>query len=344
MVLSCFACKEQEHFEVTQISESKELELVKTTFMPVKCATGCVILDSLLMMTTECDFHCFSLYNKFTHEFVSSFIEKGHKEFDFDMPFLYTSAVYDSKKVLCYDLNKMRTVEINVDSIIKGGNPYSVTKFSKTEKGILGDMNLSYITDNKIVGNNSSMVGDGMFFIYDTQTKEKQWIDYSPKYKYEDIRALPDAYYNVIAANKEKQSIAVAFWRIDMVSFYNSNGSLKKQICFSELKKPATMQNTSIIDMNEKIYFINIFATQNYCYAIRYNMSNIDLYMKRIEYNPLIIKFDWDGNIIGTYNFNEQMMLSRQIVAFCVDDTRNRMYIVVNTENPEFQKLMELQM
>jgi hypothetical protein len=336
IILSCFSCKE--NYEISLLPAPKELEVVKTT--PIdKCPRELIMLDTLVMMTTLCDFHCFSIYNKFTHEFIISFLDRGQKEFDFDLPSLYSSVDYDIKKILCYDLNSLKNAEINVDSILHGANPYTQIKYSKKDKELFWNINLSYIDDNEIVGsNNGNTVGEGMFFIYDRKTKEKQWIDYAPKFEYEDKLTLPGAYSNVIAANQDKKTIVAAFRVIDMVCFYNFDGSLKKRICFSEPRQPKTMQNSPIVDMEQKMFFIHIFATSKYFYAMRYNMSPMDLYLKKIE-NPVIIKFDWDGNIIGSFTYNEKLG------PFCVDETQNRIYTITEDEsNAEFYRFMELQM
>jgi hypothetical protein len=339
IILFCFSCKEKENFitEQIQLSEPKQLEIIKTTRIPAKCYSQIIMLDTLIMMTTACDYHCFSIYNKFTHEFITSFLDHGQKEFDFDFPSLYLSIDYDSQKILCYDINSLKNAEINVDSILHGVNPYTQIKYSKKDKELFATVNLSYISENKIIGFEVVHVNRGMFFIYDTHTKEKKWIDYSPKFEYEDKQILYEVYYNLTVANQDKQTIAVAFRYIDMVCFYDFNGILKKRVCFSDLRQPETMKNVPIIAHDEKLFFISTFATSKYYYAMKYNMSPIDI-SKNKAINPVIIKFDWDGNFICNYTFD------RGINAFCIDENRMRIYIVASTENPEYEELIELKM
>jgi hypothetical protein len=339
IILFCFSCKEKQNFitEQIQLSEPKQLEVVKTTRIPAKCVTDYFItVDSLLLMTTYCDSMCFSVYNKFTHEFVISFGYQGKGELDISCPLLYRSTNYDSGKILAYDGDLCKDITINMDSIVKGTNPYRHIKFSRQSKELWWTENLSYLTANKIAGTNvANFSGDGMFFIYDTEKKNMQWIDFNPKYEYEDNDCLGYVYANITTANKNKQFIAAAFRSIDMICLYDFDGSCKKRICFSNLKKPVI--NKKYVDNNEKLYFLRLVGTEQYLYAVRGNISAIDV-QNGVKYHPGILKFDWDGNFICNYTFD------RSINAFCVDEDRMRIYIVASTENPEYEELIELQM
>jgi hypothetical protein len=341
IIVLCFSCKEKENIktEQIQIPEPNEMEIVETTLIPAKCAIdNFIMVDSLLLMTTYCDSMCFSVYNKFTHEFVISFGNKGNRQFDISFPLLYKQENYDAEKILAYDSDLCRNITINLDSIVKGYNPYSQIKFTRQDKELWWTGELSHINENKIVGSNmASFSGDGMFFIYNTQTKEKQWIDFNPKYEYDINDYLRFVYDNVIATSKNRQSIAVAFRSIDMICLYDFDGSCKKRICFSELKKPVVDKKRKIIDEDEKLYFFRIFGTEKYFYAVRGNISTADI-LNGINYQPDILKFNWDGELIDNYSFK------KPINAICIDEDRMRLYIVTSTDNPEYEELIEFKL
>ncbi len=168
---------------------SKDLEVVDTTSIWDGCYKSAFIYDSYLVLIAACDEYFFHVYDKHSLEFRGKFGLKGRGPYDFYMPFPFrtntTTNINDSIHEF-YDLNLRKIKGINFN---KTGNNEELSESITTKDQDVNlfecDM-LNKLTESKIAGHDINIgTTDGMFFIYDRETKKKEWIDYMPNFKME---------------------------------------------------------------------------------------------------------------------------------------------------------------
>jgi len=151
-------------------------------------------------------------------------------------------------------------------------------------------------------------------------------IDYFPEIK-NFIENRNYYYAPTLALNTDKNIIIVGMYFFDIVQLYDLSGNLKKVIHFSENSIPKFNAEQQMLDLSNGYKGISyIYSTKNYCY------------LKRIEVNPKfteqgveenvknsIIKMDWNGNVIKSYQINEQLAGN-----FCVEEETKKLYAIRN--------------
>jgi len=312
--------------EITPLDVSKELHTNKYVTIPDGCYTESFIFDSFLVLIASCDSNYFQVYNKNTLEFVRKFGIKGKSPHEFLLPLPYktntTSNLTDS--ILCfYDLNLARNQYIDFQKITKGLMPYECVSMRPIDKQLLFSNDLSFLEGNKIAGR-SIDVSEGLFFIYNTKSKKKKWIDYLPHLSINERYRLL-AYYGYLCSNTK--SIVYASRYFDEILFYDLNGQIFKEHYFSKIKKPILSKEFSGVSDESMLYTMKIYGTHDFCYILRIARNGENF--RKIRNEPSkILAFDWDGNLVNVYQYESFPS------SFCVDETTRTIYCVTKGEDP----------
>lgn len=277
--------------------------------------------DSLLVLISNCDSSFFSIYNKHSLKYIASFGKKGKGPFDFNFPFPFkTSSIQQSDNlgINIYDLNKPDITTINFSSLINSENPKDAIKAVTIDKEIFSMNDLCQLSNHKIAGTNNDNPS-GLIFIFDQLNKTMQYLPYYPVYKDVEDRFKNDLYLGTLCSNGRK--IAFAYYYFDLISFYNSDGTLMIQHAYSNLVKPRLSKTFTGVEYDNRMYFTQSFATREFLFVLRVTQTWYDLRDSN-SYPSDILQFDWDGNLIDKYS------LKYTPNCICFDEKENTLFCI----------------
>ena len=327
ITISSFSCRnEKQKVIITPLNTTFVLEAKSVATIPEACYENVSIVDSLLVFTSLCDDDIFHLYNKDNLKFVKSFGQKGSGPIDFLAPYPYnmnSSLLKEESEASFFDVNSMQNKVIEFQKVISGEKLADCVKSQPLDENLYFGIDLAKLRNSKIAGRCLDE-SKGLFYIYDTNTKKKKWVDYYPKVKV-DERYRKSLYYGLLSGNPEKGLIVHASRYFDQVLFYDLDGNLKREYHFSESKIPELDTKSNSVTVESHIYAINMYATEEYCYVFRANQSRNEIYTP--NFPVYVLMFDWSGNLINifeSYVFPER---------FCVDEESKSIYFIKS--NPE---------
>jgi len=318
--------------EITPLVLSEELLVNNKVSVRNGCFNTALIYDSLLILIAECDSNYFHIYNKNTLNFIWKFGKKGRGPVDFNFPFPYTNTNLNEEKYIFYDLNIPKESFINFNKVVTGHSLSDCISTKVIDVNLFSCNELNFIENNRVIGQDLDK-SEGLFFIYDTKLKKKEWINYIPKFK------IKSKYRNSVYTGSlcsDGETIVFSPRHFDLVLFFNSQGNLFKEYNFSKIKKPILSKQFSGVDYNSLLYTHSIYGTKEYCYILRINKSITDLSDNR-NYPTQILKFDWNGNLINA-NIIKSLPSS-----FCVDESSSTLYcIFIEDQTSEFVQIAKL--
>ena len=215
---------------------------------------------------------------------------KGNGPDDLLLPVFDVASSLENDKVKMLDVNLWRIKEVDTNSgnkkrLLKMDSSYllpaipAVREFSVTENNLYGiDVDMKH----------------GAFFIYDRNNgslKVAEYCldvnDYSSKYSNAVIPFLLDG---ILAVNEKENSICYAMKNLNVISFYDTKGELKKSIVVGEqVFFPSS--NSEFLDFPDSPkYITSMSGTKDDLFCLYQGfVGNIG--------KSRILQFDWDGKL-----------------------------------------------
>jgi|GEM_PF-1937920 hypothetical protein len=287
------------------------------------------ICDSLLLYCdTENDPH-FYLYDLPNFEYIGSFGKQGSGPYDIN-----NSVIWDQffckdgvTKAWVFQMNlmKMTLVNINeaVDSLI-----YVVEKTIFLPPEIYDAVNVIAINDTIFVGGGCNPHGE--FFIYNSSIRSLKWkpflMDNDEKYndRIKDVGLLQEYKRGTIKIKPDGSHFVKSYVYSPIIDVYNEDMNNIISIVYTDRSKPNMNIKTGLFDEETEIYFINVFLTDSYIYALNFNCSLADFDNNDCN-NVSIDVFNWEGIPICQYYLNESIIAQGE---FVVDEINKRIYTI----------------
>lgn len=331
ILLSLFSCKKE---EITLLNITKSIQPIRKIPINENCFSNGIYRDSTLYFIAECsaENQYIYIYNDLLQE-IFHFGEKGRLFNEFNMPFFYRNCKLSKKDSLIkmYDLNLLHEKYLNRQNI---NSPYNFVDGNYLPSKLYFSENLNQIDSNIIVGNTID-ANNGIFFIYNYSNDSINWVDYNTDLYFNDDEIKFEAHKNIVCSNPQKKVTYVGYRFLDLIQLYDSNGKLIKNLQFSKLKKPILARQFNGISYDNPIYVIDMYATPQYCYLLRVNMT-IEQLNDNQDYPCHIIILDWDGNI------KDVLQIPFYMMPIVVNENDTKLFsIYPNHDNPECAYLVE---
>lgn len=317
IILFTFSCKDKELSELYDLSKAVYVNTETRSYVSNSCFTTSFIYDSLLVFKAECDDNIFHIFNKNTLDRIHKFGEKGRAPFEFHFPFPYisnTTSLDGNSVFLFYDLNLYQNKAINFSKIIQGYDLGDCITSELIDKNLIDSDHLNILDNGSIAGIDISSP-NGIFYIYDSITKIKQWVSYDHKFELED-RYYKSVYQGLMASGRGV--IIFAYKYIDEILVFDLTGNLLKKYNFSKLLPPKLSTSFTGVDHDAPIFFSQVYATPSTCMFLRLNRSIQDI--TNSDECIHLIELDWSGEIVNVYKTH--MILG----AFCLDNESRTLY------------------
>ena len=330
-----FSCNNNKEILVQQSLPSATLFSERVTIIEFddKFPVWMDIKDSLLVIINRNDSSMFNLIGIQSKKILKEFGRYGQGPEDFiDPSFITNNATFNTEKnnLLLTDVNnnKIMSLDLSDSKDIKFD---LISKFpSKTFTASNINMN-----DDIIVGRMISK-SDNMFFIYDAKNDSLNEVPFFPVIEgFEE--GLNKSYYLAVNVGMNKSKIVTAFYKMDIINFYDMKGERLKTITFSDNSIPKVDTKNDIFDFrNGYIGYSQIYPTEEFVYLKRNKVK----YLFGNEYEEAdekkesyIIKLDWEGNTIANYYFPNVNFGS-----FCVSSDNKNLYVIVNETSDDLEK------
>lgn len=310
-MISCSSVRDD--FTLVDLSKSTVLQSPESILeFDDKYPVSIKIADSLLFVIYVKADTCIDVFNIYTKQKIKSLGAVGHGDNDLINPNFILST--DNDKVLLDDgsLKRILEIEYKADSIqLKKYIPYPDPIFISSETNF---------SKNYIVGRKVDAVDGKMFFTYNRTTNEIMEIKCFPELEV-PIFDYNYAFASTIAFNERQNRVIVGMYFIDMVHIYDLFGKRIHTFKFSEKSIPNVNKNTKMFDLeNGYSGFIRCFPTEKHCYLLRITTDP-----NKEESEKMLIQMDWNGNLINSYQFKDNV--SGQ---FHIDENAHKIYIIRN--------------
>lgn len=311
-----------------KLPQTELLAAIDSITLHDKCYYTAMIYDSLVLLTTDCDTNYFHIYSKNTLRHILSFGKKGKGPSDFSSPFPFktNSLILEPFTALEYfNLNSPLISSIDFSNITKYEDILSHINTTLIDIDLFMNIELNKINESEIAGIDIGRP-NGLFFIYNSNSKTKKWIEFSPKLKSFDSRLTSTIYAGSLCTNRKVLVFANKFF--DEISFYRTDGNLIKKYNYTYGSQPSINSNNNTLDTSSKIYFTKSYATSSNYYVLRLNNS-IEAVRKTTKLESSLLIFDWNSNLIKNFG------LSSLPVCFCVDETDNMLFTIEKINSGE---------
>lgn len=315
---------------VYDLSNSSNL-LIEDTLVRFdnKIAIGVSIKDSMAFIIQAQSDTCITVLNIKSKIISKSFGLVGHGPEDVISP-SFIASIDGSNNIYLIDTNTKKMLKVEK----RNKNEYFLKEFIRYPNEIFPSSNLNY-SKNYIVGRKIGSENNKMFYIFNQKTRLKIEVDPNPL-----MTDLKDVNYFCapnLALNTQKKKIVVGMYFFDMFHLYDLEGNHLKTFYFSDNYIPKVDKKNRVLDMSEGCKGINrVFPTKNYCYLLRYIEKPVfeNGVVVRSNNELFLVKIDWDGNLIKSYKFKDEI-----IGQFYVDEINKKVFAirhVVESKNHEF--------
>jgi len=299
--------------DITPINPTKFPESFETFRIEEGCYSNLFVIDSFLIMTANCNLEDndketrIHVYNKENLKLITKFSTVGLASYEFSSTAFPLSTIQKSDQIRFYDSNIWHFKTINLDKFLFGETINECFISTPMEKNLIGNYNIKILDEYRFMGRNQSPFQKGMFFIYDTQKKEMNWIEPIPKVRGVKVQHKVDLHYGNFIANNPKNIILYSSKFFDQVLFYDYNRKLLKHYAFSPLKTPILYENERLPATGSLMYFFNVFATSEYFFVNRRGGKLLAVGSEPLapddpSYIKQLLVFSWDGSLIKTFN------------------------------------------
>lgn len=319
------SCNKHSLVEFSQKIQLSGFPVNKITLFSRGNVEMCVADTFLIVQKAEEPF--IQIYSTNTHKLLAEFGSEGRKYGELLGPSLKKQVDYDSRNnspvVYVFDFKRKRLNTINIFNAINKG---SITNQEALPSGDKWLTFFHYKGEDFYV---ASPGDGGRFLIYDYQTKENILVPYIPKVDFTiPEHALSIVYRSTAHVNSEKNLIVSAPLHFGELNFFDLTGKLIRSTTFEPrdaFKQELTAGIGSFRQIKYQIEDIDV--KDGLIYGLNYNSSVTAYAQKKGPYNMKVQVFDWKGNPVKEYYFDNRM-----ITSFAIDETHNRIYTYSPTE------------
>ena len=302
LLISIFILNSCKDVPVIPLNITKTLSLVKQKKVIDKGYGYSALKDSLLILIAYSDPE-----EKFIHIYDTSFNfklsigNKGKLFSEFNMPELYNNINPPNDSFIhLFDINLLQEKKFIPQNFLTNSNTEEEIKGKYLPTKLYFTNNLNLLNDSLIVGQSIEM-NKGIYFLYNKNSKEMNWVKFNHKFKYPDKKYEDYSYLNSICAHPIQKKIMVAYRYFDLIQLYDDKGKLLKELCFSKIQKPLLSSMSSCMAPEASFYNLSICGTNEYCYILRANKTGIELQHGEKGLLGQLIVVDWQGNIKNIY-------------------------------------------
>lgn len=154
---------------------------------------------------------------------------------------------------------------------------------------LINSFNINIINENTIIGNKAD-VSEGLFYIYNKETKDFDWVEYCDEdVKYRDISKY-ELYYNVLTYNRKTNEVVAALRYFNKILFYSIDkrsfkeiqiGDVKRQPIFDSSKQDVSLEESEIV-------FIDTCVSDEYIYCLMLDHDQMPILIKLNIYGEFI--------------------------------------------------------
>lgn len=311
------SCSQQVEEEITPITKTTLLKMDSVYNIEDRAYVDMMILDSLLILIADKDSNYFHLYNSTTMKPLISFGGKGSAEFEFNHRPLFKKQHYENiDDIEVYDI--LSSKKINIKNILDGGNVAKEITSERLDEKIMMSKDIINLDSNTIAGTSLDNP-DGLFYIFHTQSRKKEWASFNPKPKI-DKRYHSGLYYGLIEVSPDSETIVYCPRFFNRILFFNNKGELFRRLNFSEVKAPVLSNEFFGVSHDELIYSYKSYPTKNFIYVLRplQSLNNLNENISPIKVQ--ILRLTWEGELNATYEVDLKIMPT----LFCVDEQNKK--------------------
>jgi hypothetical protein len=249
-------------------------------------------------------------YNLDTKKFICDFGYVGKGPNEVISPAFITSI--DNNDMIIEDVNSkkiLKTVEKNINaSKIFDLEPYIEYPVQIYPSG---EVNLS---ENFIAGR--IIEANSMFYIYNRNTEKITNCDFYPVINSHYDIDMNNLCAPCLALNEKKNRIVAGMYYFDVFHLYDLTGKRLKSFSFTENFMLHFNSDNPTQELREHGYsgIKKIFASDDYCYLLRYTLGSA----------IMIVQINWDGDLIASYKLDSNVLIG----TFFVDELTNKLYMI----------------
>jgi hypothetical protein len=238
-------------------------------------------------------------------------------------------------------MNLMKLSLIDINKALTSST-YEPEKVIRMPPQIGSAVNIISLDDNIFIGSGNK--SDGEFFIYNASTKKLEWknffIDYDENFMELLIKSdkLDEYKRGIIKIKPDGSRFVKAFTFIPIIDIYNQDGKIEFSLILKNHEKPNINLKVKQFEGSTKVYYENVFLTDNYIYALNRN-CNLEDYSKNICKDAEIHVYSWDGNAVCKYKLNEGI---GPVAPFVVDEANKRVYTVNPKDDNDYYSVFEI--
>lgn len=320
--------------KITPLNITRNIQPSKKIQIQEKCFSNGTYRDSILFFIAECcpEGRYIYMFNDSLQE-IHRYGEKGRLFNEFNMPFFYKNSkrYKEDSLIQIYDLNLLHEKQLNCRFI---NTDHHLVDGKLLPSKLYFAENLNQIDSNLVIGNTIE-VNNGIFFIYNNSTDSIRWIDCNTRLHFNNPEIKFAAHKNIICANPSQKVFYVGYRFLDLIQLYDVNGKLLKNIQFSKLKEPFQAKQYVGISYDNPLYIIDMYATSEYCYALRVNIP-----VEQLNANQSIpcqiLVMDWEGNI------KDVIQIPFLITPLVINENNTKLFSTCpNNADPEYTYLVE---
>ena len=314
-----YALIELDKFDNNYIKQGKEILSIDQS-----CPVHINIIDTLFIFRTQNDcnkqyFHIYK-YPEFRH--ILSFGDHGNgpnEFFEGELTYSCGDRMIDNS-IWLEDMNHKKFKKANLSN----GIVLNTLIFPK-EIGMPENVS---IIDNKFLIGYCISKYLGSFFLYDLNTKKLK-VNYNiPKLRNlanDQKKIIP--YKNTLKINNDCSKIVIAYDFFGQIDIFNIDLEKVKSIKINHKAKDINWNNRDIYEIPESAwhYFSDLQLTDNYIFALYNNYQMNWSEEKLLTYRSILIKFNWNGEVISKY------ILPERIDKFVIDDSQSKIIAILSS-------------
>jgi hypothetical protein len=281
--------------------------------------TNFQIVDSFLLVSTPFQEPFFHIYYKNSLELITSFGMRGNGPLEFNQPELLKQVISTDTGsfVLIMDNNKINFINLEW-AFQKQQKQAKIKKI--TLPALVFPVNNCILINNNYIFGVTQTFPNGNNFILNIQKDSLFWTPFTPILKQDIARdKFGFIYNNFISISPNGKMFFSAFELFKRINIFNNKDSIFEPtvVLFDSKKQYLKIDTkTGYEDKNSKKFFIDVYSTNNYLYALNFNMSNSEITSEK-KINSQIFKLDWKGDLISIYEIDPF------ITSFIVDETNH---------------------
>ena len=291
------------------------------------------IKDSLIVFCDiQNDPHIY-VYNSADLKYLGSFGSEGKGPNDLNQPLFWGQFEdSDTLKAWFYEPNILRFSLLNFNEIFTNKILIPEKQFYLPPQ-IGAAVNILKLQNGRIVA--SGRINEGEFLIgnlHNEHIRIKPFlIDFDEAYhnRIKDIDLIQSYKQSIMKMKPDGKMFAKAHSYLPIIDVYNEAANLKFSIIRKDISKPVINFNKRQFEENTRVFYINIFLTDKYIYALNRNCTLIELNEERAN-NALIDVFTWDGKPVIRFELNEGIS---QMAPFIIDELNEKIF-TVNPKDP----------